>query len=224
MARGAWPSAVASLLAAEPTQPVDADDRERLALEAIEATMYSGDGAAARRLAEQPTSADGPRRDSVLAYLAIFAGDLEVAQRLLMRAWKRRALAGDDRLSATIAQRSAFLATSRLRGADAIAWVERAVQLAPEGDPETGLLVAPSLALGMSFTGRRREAHAALDRWLDEPVRSTRPVGFRAARAQGLPAAGRRRAVCRARGVRDVGAGEPRARACSSSPRCRCPG
>ena len=46
-------------------------------------------------------------------------------------AWDRRALAGDDRLSATIAQRSAFLATSRLRGREAIEWVARADALDP---------------------------------------------------------------------------------------------
>src|SRR6266480_4946622 len=133
MARGAWSSAVSSLIAASRLSPISAD-RERLALEAIEATMYSGDGAAARRLAEQTGLADGPRRDSVLAYLAMFAGDLEAAQRTLTRAWDRRAPDDDDRLSATIAQRSAFLATARLRGREAIEWAQRAVALAP-GDP-----------------------------------------------------------------------------------------
>jgi predicted ATPase len=52
MSRGAWSSAVSSLIAASRLSPRSAD-RERLALEAIEATMYSGDGAAARRLADQ---------------------------------------------------------------------------------------------------------------------------------------------------------------------------
>ena len=102
----------------------------------------------------------------MLAYLAIFAGDLETAQRLLTRAWDRRDLSGDDALAATIAQRSAFLATSRLRGSEAIEWAGRAQALAPD-DLTTGLLCAPSLALGLSFVGRRGDAHAALDRWLD---------------------------------------------------------
>ena len=176
MSRGAWSSAVSSLIAASRLSPVPAA-RERLALEAIEATMYSGDGAAARRLAEQTGFADGPGRDSVLAYLAMFAGDLETAQRMLSRAWDRRELAGDDRLSATIAQRSAFLATSRLRGREAIEWAQRALALAPD-DPANGLLVAPSLALGLSFTGRRDEAHAALDRWLDDLTTPTHAAGF----------------------------------------------
>ena len=176
MSRGAWSSAVSSLIAASRLSPVRAE-RERLALEAIEATMYSGDGAAARRLADQAGFADGPRRDSVLAYLAMFAGDLEGAQRMLRRAWDRRALADDDRLSATIAQRSAFLATSRLRGREAIEWAERAMALAPE-DPANGLLVAASLALGLSFTGKRYQAHAALDRWLDDPSAPPHGTGF----------------------------------------------
>jgi DNA-binding CsgD family transcriptional regulator len=176
ISRGAWSSAIPSLIAASRLTQVPAD-RERLALEAIEAMLYSGDGAAARRLAEQTGFADGPRRDSVLAYLAAFADDVDAAERMLKRAWDRRGLADDLRLSATIAQRSAFLATARLRGHEAIDWAERAVALAPD-DPATGLLVAPSLALGFSFTGCRQEAHAALDRWLDDPAAPRHGVGF----------------------------------------------
>jgi DNA-binding CsgD family transcriptional regulator len=176
MARGAWSSAVSSLIAASRLATMR-PDRERLALEAIEAMLYSGDGAAARRLAEQTGFSDGPRRDSVLAYLAMFAGDLAPAQKMLTRAWERRGLANDDQLAATIAQRSAFLSTSRLRGREAIDWVDRAAALAPD-DPGTGLLLAPSLAIGMSFTGSRDKAHAALDRWLDDPSAAPRAAGF----------------------------------------------
>jgi DNA-binding CsgD family transcriptional regulator len=176
MSRGAWSGAVSSFLAASRLSHASAD-RDRLALEALEAMLYSGDGAAARRLAEQARFADGPRRDSVLAYLAMFAGELATAQRALARAWDRRGLAGDDRLSATIAQRSAFLATSRLRGREALEWVARAGALAPD-DPVNGLLLAPSLALGSSFTGRREAAHAALDRWLDDPAAPRPGAGF----------------------------------------------
>ena len=176
MSRGAWSSAVSSLIAASRLSPLPAD-RERLALEAIEAMLYSGDGAAARRLADQTGFAEGPRRDAVRAHLAMFAGDLAAAQALLTRAWERRALIDDARLSATIAQRSAFLATSRLRGGEAIEWARRAMSLAPD-DPATGLLVAPSLALGLSFTGSRADAHAALDRWLDDPAAPRRAAGF----------------------------------------------
>jgi DNA-binding CsgD family transcriptional regulator len=176
MSRGAWSSAVSSLIAASRLTRVPAD-RERLALEAIEAMLYSGDGAAARRLADQTGFSEGPRRDSVLAYLAMFAGDLEAAQRLMTRAWDRRAVVDDARLSATIAQRSAFLATARLRGREAIDWAQRAMSLAPD-DPATGLLVAPSLALGFSFIGSRAQAHAALDRWLEDPTAPRRAAGF----------------------------------------------
>jgi DNA-binding CsgD family transcriptional regulator len=176
IARGAWSSAVTSLIAASRLTPVPAD-RERLALEAIQAMLYAGDGAAARRLAEQTGFADGPRRDSVLAYLAAFADDMEAAEQMLTRAWERRALADDTGLSATIAQRSAFLATARLRGHEAIRWARRAEALAPD-DPATGLLIAPSLALGFSFTGSPQAAHAALDRWLDDPSAPRHGAGF----------------------------------------------
>ena len=219
MSRGAWSSAVSSLIAASRLTPVPAD-RERLALEAIEAMLYSGDGAAARRLAEQTGFAEGPRRDSVLAYLAMFAGDVDAAERLLTRAWERRALVDDARLSATIAQRSAFLATARLRGREAIEWAQRAMALAPD-DPATGLLVAPSLALGLSFIGSpsRRACRARpLARGSGGAATRSR---LRPARPQGLPAPRRRRrAAARARRSRPR---PPRASnaACSSSPRCR---
>ena len=163
MARGAWAAAVSSFTAASRLS-TPGEDRERFAAEAIEAMMYAGDGATARRLVAQTAFAEGPRRDSVLAYLAIFDGDVATAQTLLARAWERR---GDDsRLAATVAQRSAFLSASRLRGTDAIEWARRAVELAPQ-DVTTARLVAASLALGSSFTGRREQAHAALDRWDD---------------------------------------------------------
>jgi DNA-binding CsgD family transcriptional regulator len=175
VARGAWSDSVTSLIAASRLS-ASPSDRERLALEAIEAMLYSGDGAAARRLVEQTGFADGPRRDSVLAYLAMIADDVDGAERMLRRAWERRALA-DRRLAATIAQRSAFLATSRLRGHEALRWARRAEAIAPD-DPANGLLVAPSLALGFSFTGSREAAHAALDRWLEDPSAPPHAVGF----------------------------------------------
>lgn len=162
-AQGAWGAATKHLLAASRIA-ADPADQERLVLDAIEALLYSGDGGTARRLAEGAALGDGPRRDSVLAYMAMFAGDLETAERRLDRAWARR---GDDlRLAATVAQRRAFMASSRYRGAEAIEWAERAVALAPQ-DTGTALLTAPSLANGLAFEGRVDEAHAVLDRWLD---------------------------------------------------------
>ena len=85
--------------------------------------------------------------------------DLDAAEQLLQRAWEHR---GDDaRLAATIAQRRAFMASSRLRGAAAIEWAQRAIELMP-GDTGTALLAAPSLADGLAFEGRVDEAHAVL--------------------------------------------------------------
>ena len=102
----------------------------------------------------------------------MFDGDLARRERAAdARLGAARNLAGDDRLAATIAQRSAFLATSRMRGREAVEWAERALTLAP-GDTATGLLIAPSQALGLSFMGQRKQAHAALDRWLDDPFRT----------------------------------------------------
>ena len=143
------------------------------------------------------------------AYLAIFAGDLEPAQHLLERAWEHRALAADERLSATIAQRRAFLATCRLRSGESIEWAERAVALAPH-DTANGLFAAASLAHGLSHAGRRADAHAALDRWLDDPGAPPPGSGFvlLALKANLLIADGDLAAA--RRGVRDLGARQPR--------------
>ena len=109
----------------------------------------------------------------------MFAGDLETAERLLERAWERR---GDDaRLAATVAQRRAFMASSRLRGAEAIEWAQRAIALVPD-DTGTALLAAPSLANGLAFEGRVDEAHAVLDRWLNDRDAPAARQRLRAAR------------------------------------------
>lgn len=164
-ARGAWAVAIKHLLAAARVASAPAD-HERLLLDAIEALLYSGDGGAARRLAERAALTDSPRRDSVFAYIAMFAGDLDAAEQRLERAWQRR---GDDtRLAATVAQRRAFMASSRFRGAEAVEWAQRALALAP-ADTGTALLAAPSLANGLAFVGRVDEAHEVIDRWLGDP-------------------------------------------------------
>jgi DNA-binding CsgD family transcriptional regulator len=161
MASGRWAAAVKRLVSASRLAP-GAGDRERLALESVEAMLYGGDGGAARRLADRLDIAAGPHRDSVWAYLAIFAGDLPTADRLLARAWDARGDASDALVVATIAQRRAFLESARLRGAESIEWARRALELAPH-DAATRLLAAPSLALGLSYVGRTSEAHAVLD-------------------------------------------------------------
>ena len=167
IAGGGWSAAVKHLLGASRVA-ASRSDRERLALEAIEALMYSGDGGAARRLANRIDVAPGPHRDSVSAYLAIFAGDLPTADRLLTTAWERCDDTTAAHVAATIAQRRAFLASARLRGDESIEWARRAIDLLP-GDAATERFAAPSLALGLSYTGRMDEARRALDRLLGEP-------------------------------------------------------
>ena len=74
---------------------------------------------------------------------------------------------------------------------------------------------------GSASSARRAEAHAALDRWLDDPAAPRARRRLRPARAEGLPAP-RRRRPARRRGRRSSPP-PPRASsaACSSSPRCR---
>ena len=222
MARGAWSSAVSNFLAASRLSPQRVE-RERLALEAIEALMYAGDGAAARRLAEQTDVSPGPRRDSVWAYLAIFAGDLEPAQHLLERAWEHRALAADERLSATIAQRRAFLATCRLRSAESIEWAERAVALAParhRDRPVRGRVAGARAQPRGPPGGRARRARSLARR----PGRAATRQRLRPARAEGQPADRRWRPRRRARRRSRPRRAPASRRGCWSSPRCRCPG
>ena len=59
------------------------------------------------------------------------------------------------------------MASSRLQGAQAIEWARRAMALAQD-DTGVALLATPSLANGLAFEGRVDEAHAVLDRWLED--------------------------------------------------------
>ena len=222
MARGAWSSAVSSLIAASRLTPVPAD-RERLALEAIEAMLYSGDGAAARRLADQTGFADGPRRDSVLAYLAMFAGDLEAAQRLLdtrvgaARGRRRRAARRDDRPAQRLPRHRPACAAARRSSGRSGRWRWRRAIPPPDCSSHRRWrsASASSAASGRPCRARplaRRSRGAAARRRL------------RPARAEGLPAPRRRRRA--RRHERRSRPRPPRASsaACSWSPRCRSPG
>ena len=139
-ARGAWVNAIRLLLAARRVTAEPAE-RERLTLDAIEALLYSGDGGAARRLAEQSSVAPGARSATASGRTSRSSPVTSTPPKQpLQRAWDHR---GDDvRLAATIAQRRAFMASSRLRGATAIEWAQRAIELIP-GDTGTALLAAP---------------------------------------------------------------------------------
>ena len=204
-ARGAWVSAIRLLLAARRVTAEPAE-RERLTLDAIEALLYSGDGGAARRLAEQSSVAPGARRDSVWAYLAIFAGDLDAAEQLLQRAWEHR---GDDvRLAATIAQRRAFMASSRLRGADAIEWAQRAIELMPRRHRHGAARGAVAGQRAGLRRARRRGARGA--RPLARGSRRARAgQRLRAVDAQGPAAGGARRDGAGGRAVQTVRRREP---------------
>ena len=66
------------------------------------------------------------------------------------------------------------MASSRLRGADAIEWAQRAIALMP-GDTGTALLAAPSLANGLAFEGastRRTRCSTAGSATATRPLRA----------------------------------------------------
>ena len=160
--RGAWSGAVAGFQAASRVSG-SRIERERRLLDAVEAAMYAGDGATAHAVcAESSEWAAGPRRDSVLAYLALYDGDADAAGRHLQSAWRELDVAAERQLAATVAQRMAFLATSRHRGAEGVEWAQRALALASE-DATDATLAGTQLAAGLGLLGRRAEGHAVLD-------------------------------------------------------------
>ena len=170
--RGAWASASVCLNAASRLSGT-AESRERRALDAVDALLHAGDGGAARRAAGE-LPADGlaslsAQRDAVLAYLAMFSGNVEEAEARLARAWET-GLTGD--LAATVALRRSFVAGLRFQADDFVEWARLAVTLAP-ADAKTRALAAVQISAGLVLQGRRAEAYAALDAELD-----VQPGGF----------------------------------------------
>ena len=152
-----WTAAAGALVAASRLSD-DAADRERRLLDAVEARLYAGDMPGARQLAaELQAFAPGPRRDCVLAYLAIAAGRADEARQLLTNAWTACDAQAEPQLARTIAERTAFLGILRIRASEAIEWGRKATAL-------QGIdLSAWALAFGLDQDGQHEEAAAVLD-------------------------------------------------------------
>ncbi|MDA0168467.1 AAA family ATPase [Solirubrobacter taibaiensis] len=161
-ARGAWSAASGALLSASRLS-ASAQERERLLLEAAEASLYGSEPEQAQRLLpEVERLHSGPLRDGVLAFAAITQGRGDEAERLLTDAWDACDVEHDRALAAKLAERRAWLGILMLRANDAVDWGRRAVQASLDNDV-TVPLSAWSLVLGLDQTGRSREARAILD-------------------------------------------------------------
>jgi DNA-binding CsgD family transcriptional regulator len=159
---GAWAAAASALRLASRLAP-EREQRDRRLLEALEATLYSGDAAGARRLVpEAERTAPGPLRDCVLAYAAINAGNPLEAHELLRRAWAACDPVAQRELASKIAERSAFLGLLRLRATETIEWGRRAAELVAD-DPVSRRLSVWALATALDQVGRHAEAIGVLD-------------------------------------------------------------
>lgn len=136
-------------------------------LDALEALVWGGALVAAQDLAKELQDdlghGDDPRSLYLRGFLALLAGQWTTCEDLLLAAWDRCDPSRDGPLQALIAARLAqlfniFVRTSR--GADALAWAERAYELTPvvpgrPRSPSAILLVSLVLA-GRPDEARRR--------------------------------------------------------------------
>lgn len=176
--RSAWDSVAESLSAA--ARVSDAEQRERLELEAADALLSGGRTSAARaRLAGRDEEGADALLLCVLAHAALLEGRMDDAERLLARAWERDD--GDREVRRLTAERHAAYAMSRLRPDDVLTWAARSAELAP--DDRLGRLLATwPVAIGLAMKGEHREGLARLDRILDSGALAAHDVGFRAVR------------------------------------------
>ena len=103
-----------------------------------------------------------PLRNAVLAYLAILRGRATEAQIRLARAWDIVNVERDPDTAALIAQRHVLDSLVRCRGADVVAWADRALQLA-DSDSPAAIEAAAIRGLGLLAAGHPRRATAAYD-------------------------------------------------------------
>ncbi len=166
-ARGAYPSAAARLLDASRLSG-DREERERRMLNAIEAMVTAGDGAAAGPLvAEARTFPPSPKRDLSLGVVAITSPNPRAGEVLLRQAWEACDADTDANVAATIAYRAAFGATDALKGPETIEWAQRALAVAPVGT-RSATAAHWALAMGLAYDGRLPEARDGLRRAIDE--------------------------------------------------------
>jgi DNA-binding CsgD family transcriptional regulator len=155
---GAWAVVAGALIDASRISPRRADREDRL-LQAVDALAGAGLlGQAVDALPDVEALPPGPRRDAVLAYVAIQRGRRAEATSYLDSAWRGR---GADRdTAAQVCQRHVLHALADWDGEQLVRWAGRAIEHAEPGAPaavETRAIVG----LGHAARGEIEEAFTA---------------------------------------------------------------
>ncbi|MFG1704750.1 helix-turn-helix transcriptional regulator [Nonomuraea sp. M3C6] len=154
-AAGRWSSACGCLTRAVQLT-AEGPARDRLIAEAVEALLAAGrPGDAGALTAQVAPAADPAVRDYALGSVALVAGRLDEAGRLLDNAWSHAER--DPALAAGIAGRQALASLIRGHGTDAATWAERAagglVSDGREGLASGGELVRFAQLVGLGLAG-----------------------------------------------------------------------
>jgi DNA-binding CsgD family transcriptional regulator len=162
---GAWAVVAGALVDASRISPSRADREDRL-IQAVDALAGAGLlGQAVDALPDVEALPAGPRRDAVLAYVAVQRGRRAEAASYLDTAWRRR---GADRAAAAVVcQRHVLHALAEWDGDELVRWAGRAIEHAEPGAPaavETRAVVG----LGHAARGAVEEAFTAYRAAIDE--------------------------------------------------------
>lgn len=155
---GAWAVVAGALIDASRISPTRADREGRL-IEAVDALAGAGLlGQAVDALPDIEALPAGPRRDAVLAYVAVQRGRRAAAESYLDTAWRRR---GADRdAAAVVCQRHVLHALAEWDGDALVTWAGRAVEHAAPGAP-AAVEARAIVGLGYGARGDRSAALAA---------------------------------------------------------------
>ncbi|MCW0212729.1 MAG: LuxR C-terminal-related transcriptional regulator [Pseudonocardia sp.] len=162
---GAWAVVAGALIDASRISP-DRTEREDRLIQAIDALAGAGLlGQAGDALPDVEALPSGPRRDAVLAYVAIQRGRRAEAASYLASAWRSR---GTDRdAAAVVCQRHVLHALADWDGDGLVRWAGRAIEHAAPGAPaavETRAIVG----LGHAARGEPEAAFTAYRHAIDE--------------------------------------------------------
>jgi DNA-binding CsgD family transcriptional regulator len=155
---GEWAVVAGALIDASRISPARADRENRL-IQAVDALAGAGLlGQAVDAVPDVEALPAGPRRDAVLAYVAIQRGRRAEAAAHLDSAWRHRG--ADRRAAAVVCQRRVLHALADWDGDDLVRWAARAVEHAEPGAP-AAVESRAMIGLGMAAQGRIEEAFTA---------------------------------------------------------------
>lgn len=161
-AQGSWGEA-ARLFRDASRLTADQVVREERLIRAVDALVAAGDAVGAAAMVPTVESLrETPLRNAVLGYLAIVRGRAAEADVRLRRALDIVNADRTPEVAALIAQRHVLHSLAHCRGAELVAWADRAIALAGP-DSSAGVEAAAIRGLGLAIAGRTVEAVAAYD-------------------------------------------------------------